>query len=382
MPLNSNYGAASSLRLHQQILREEDSIELTVIDMVRPRDAVLKLHYLKVLCNLGNSYSLPFRLNYDAYSQNLVNYLKFVASYILFWLNSWALRRRVTQIAPDIIHFNSLVLIDLLPWLKHIPQLKDTRFIAHVRELLAVDLDKRQIEMITQLDGLICIDHSTKARLLTVVKDQLDPQKITVIPNPFFSPSHYAGKAIPNLNIHNFIFAIVGKIAEDKGVNFVCEAFLLAGIIDAQLVIVGSGSGIYFQEFLEIVKQYPQQLIYVGEMPNLAEIGFYTLVDCVVRGDVSFRTGRTVFEGLYAGTKAIVVGNPCDINYDPHLAKFSDRVLFYPTRDQQQLVEQMRRAANGKPLKSGAVNHNFAEYRQQILDFYRIHSRKRISKPV
>ncbi len=98
----------------------------------------------------------------------------------------------------------------------------------------------------------------------------------------------------------------------------------------------------------------------------MAEI--YAITDYVVRADVVFGPGRTVYEGLYSGCGVIMQGTSEDIRGIAEGDQFADRILFYNAREQNAFRECLQLAARNKPIKI-LPRENIEEYMRQYYQY-------------
>ncbi len=334
VPLTGTYGAATSLRGHINILNTVPGLEFAVVQQLGyhrgPR-------VISIPDTLTFSFLLPISGNYDGYSVGYIREVYYFIRKVISFCFLSRLKRKIIEIRPDIIHINSLVLADLVRWLRSDRKFDNVTIVASVREVLGRRISKRDIEGILLIDKYICIDRSTKARLCEVTGMSLHDSRIETQLNPFFSTNNVwsAGKRFRDK--YELIFAIVGSVTEDKGVLFVVESFVSANISNAVLLVVGNSTGLYSRKVKKLCSEV-HNVINLGELADLNNLGFYNCIDVIIRGDASFRTGRTVYEAIFAGACAIL---PCDGDEylgDQEICKVLDRIKFYTPSNQEQLV--------------------------------------------
>jgi hypothetical protein len=118
------------------------------------------------------------------------------------------------------------------------------------------------------------------------------------------------------------------------------------------------------------------RVFYLGEVPNLVSTGFFKSIDYLVRADSTFRTGRTVYEALFAGKAVILPGNQSDLEDDKNLAEFCGRVFFYDPLSADGLIESFKQLASYTYLindnNSCCAGNNFNAYRNAMLAVYEI----------
>ena len=142
------------------------------------------------------------------------------------------------------------------------------------------------------------------------------------------------------------------------------------------MVVVGNGEDV--NDVISICNKSMGRVFYLGEVPNLVDTGFFKSIDYLVRGDITFRTGRTVFEALYAGKVVIMPGVQSDLDNDKNLAEFRERVFFYDPFSADGLFESFKHIANcnfsGNDTVYFRAGNNFIVYRNAILAAYGINN--------
>lgn len=338
VPLTGTYGAATSLRNHLKLLWSDPELEFTVIEQ-------LGYHHgpkVQAFCNISRiSWLLPVTGNYDGYVGGyLRNIYYFIRKRIAFWIFN-SLCKRMIALRPDVIHLNSLVLADMGCWLRSNKQFDQVRLIASVREVLSSNLSQSEVDSIRLIDSFICIDNATKDSLIKHA--QVNSVDVVVQQNPFVITDESWSRGCEFKNRFKCIFAIAGAITEDKGVLNVVRSFLAVDLKDSVLLIAGGAQGRYSNEVKELCKT-STNIFYLGEIPDLCASGFFNAIDVIIRGDHSFRTGRTVYEAIYSGAIAIL---PCvgdEYLSDNELSAVLDNVLFYLPNDLKSLEGAMRSA--------------------------------------
>lgn len=338
VPLTGTYGAATSLRNHLKLLSNYPELEFTVIEQ-------LGYHHgpkVQALCNmLRISWLLPITGNYDGYIGGYLRHIYYYFRKRIAYLFFDSLCRRIIALNPDVIHLNSLVLADLGLWLRSNKQFDNVRLMASVREVLSASLTHNEVNSIRSIDRFVCIDNATKDSLLK--NAQVNSVNVLVQQNPFVISNNNWSRAREFKSRFKCIYAIAGAITEDKGVLDVVRSFLAADLNGSVLLIVGGGQGNYSNEVKKLCKN-SSNIFYLGEIPDLCVSGFFNSIDVVIRGDHSFRTGRSVYEAIYSGAIAIL---PCvgdEYLSDNELSAVSDNVLFYIPKDLKSLEDSMRSA--------------------------------------
>ena len=300
---DNSYGAATSLRKHLEIVSTLD-IENTVVANRYLRTFLLEKFGIKKLANTCLHLPMPLMKVHDYYEGtkssvsisaivSMIFKLPFYAYsvvYLLFFIHIKGVR---------IVHLNSPVLIGLGALLKTFSLSRNIKLMVHMRDFLRIDLNAFDRWSLGKVDFFVCIDIALQANFESIFPVNQN-QNYLVILNPFESVS---GDAVTSKVRYDFVdehiyVAIVGNIISDKGVNFVLDSFSDDLPANLRLLIVGSGEGPYYDQFLEKV-ELNTKVFYLGEIEDLARSNFYQKIDCIIRGDESFRTGRTVFEALY-----------------------------------------------------------------------------------
>lgn len=387
VPWNTIYGAGTSLRLHWDILQS---------DIIAGRLSVSIFTRVGLLGLLSSSrgqfedvsYFENFRRIVFALDQNY-DYESFRTDILKSFRRTVSRNaNRIVEILSllylavfckihgfDIIHFNSHVLVSVASKLARLLGAAKPRMIMHVRDFLASGLSPREKGYFNDIDTFICIDYSTQAKLIEELGGAF-LRKSVVIQNPFSTAVNEVSFDMGRYHVPSGkkVFAIVGAVIADKGVIKACRSFDKADISDAVLVVVGNGEDV--DDVVSICDKSKDRVFYLGEVPNLVDTGFFKSIDYLVRGDSTFRTGRTVFEALYAGKAVILPGNQSDLDNDKNLAEFRDRVFFYDPLSVDGLLESFKRISSCIPLSKDTVSccagNNFNTYRDAVLTAYGI----------
>ena len=73
-----------------------------------------------------------------------------------------------------------------------------------------------------------------------------------------------------------------------------------------------------------------------GEEKDINRI--YALSDYIIRGEIDFRIGRTIFEALYADCDVILPSSDKEIEREKDLRVLRDKVHIYTPRDRKSLT--------------------------------------------
>jgi hypothetical protein len=385
VPIDSVYGTATSLRSHFEALEQTGQYEFQLIcqkpiihgDRIKISNNDIK----KTWPSIKNikSVILPYRFNYDGVSQRVDHTFRTRLHRIIGLMRWNMLTNTINQFNPQIIHLSSLVLAPLASWFKHNMDMPTIPIVGHVRELLRKPLSVNELHEIQSLDMFICIDSAAKSRLLDVMTGAIGDDRVAVVQNPFRSslaspdPNLFGGIDLNSTTV----FAIVGEVSRDKGVKKVCEDFLEANLSGSVLLVVGEGRDTkYVEEVERICNNNRGKLLWIGQHPNLIDRGFFNGVDVIVRGDATFRTGRTVYEALFSGANVLLPGDKTDLDNDPSLAVFRNQVFLYKPMDSPSLIYAYESFATQFPkmfsdrVKPPKPKNNFDSYSRQIRECY------------
>jgi hypothetical protein len=331
VPLSGTYGAATSLRNHIELLKGDPELKFTVIEQLGyhrgPR--------VKVSFKISRySWLLPVVGNYDGYIAGYPRKIYYTARRIFSYFFIGRLFDIIDKLRPDVIHINSLVLLELVRLLRLDRRFDTIRIIASVREVLSSNLLINDINSIKVIDNFICIDKATMVSLLQY--SVVDPRNVVVQQNPFIISNSHWSRDLEFKSQFRFIFSISGIITNDKGVLEVVCSFIKLNLTDSVLLVVGGAVNKYSKDVIDVCKA-SKNVYYLGEIPDLCGSGFFNTIDVVIRGDSSFRTGRTVYEAIYSGAIAILPCVGAEYLGDEQLLSVLNNVIFYRSRDLRSL---------------------------------------------
>jgi hypothetical protein len=384
VPIDSTYGAATSLRGHLQALASQDVYRLGLfLPKSIPRGKDTQMSDAEIIKTFPSvldvrHFYMMYRLNYHWSNHGvIVLFYNRVRNYVSL-LTRAKMIQTIKEFRPDLIHLNSLVLSPIALWVKRDKELGSVPVLSHVRELLRPTLSVQAKREIAAVDTFTCIDLAARNQLLSVMDRMIRGKEVSIVQNPFRSNDRN-----PDLDIFKDIdsqslkvFAIAGQVSAEKGVKFVCEAFVKANLDKSVLLVLGRARGTYARTLRALCDDYPSKLRWLGEQPNLLGRGFFNGIDAIVRGDATYCTGRTVYEALFSGAGALLPGTQADLNSDPNLLPFQNEIIMYEPNNLQALTRafqtyaakhfnrQSTVAKNRKPLS------NFQIYSQLILDCY------------
>lgn len=271
------------------------------------------------------------------------------ALFPLMWrIERGRFHRFVARQGYDLVHLNSIVLHPMVR--------AGGPFVLHVREILD-GAQPQALASAARARGVVFIDEATRApfagtplRASVVLNNPVDMRAVG-------QPPPDAAARLGGDPAALTIFAMVGTLIPEKGVDVVLESFVALDAPDARLLIVGRGAPDYAAR-LRAIAGGDRRVVFWGEEPNVA--GIYTLADWVVRGESYHCVGRTVYEALYAGCGAIVPGDPQRHDFF-EFDRFSRRIRFYRPADRAELTRVFA-AARGHKLTAKHGESNAPAY--------------------
>lgn len=342
-------GATRSL---MELLRNVDGV---VCDLLVPRwsrrsDEEIRAMFGSSIRRVERTW-LPFDLCYRGRPPTYRAIHRYMAA-LLWRLGRRRLEDRIASQGYDAIHLNSVVLHPMVR--ARLP------FIVHVREI--VDVHHRRVaRSLAAARGLIFIDSATRAPFTSL------ETPFVVLNNPFAmraSPVPVDAAARLKANLADVtVFAIIGMLIPVKGVDRVIRAFRGVGRPDARLLVVGRGRS---RSRLERLARGDDRIVFWGEDPEIERI--YAMTDYVIRGETTFAVGRTIYEGLYAGSEVILPARPDDEVFDRE--RFVDRIHVYTPGDEAALRAVMERLAGRKIIRQPPLS-NVEGYVERFLSFVR-----------
>jgi glycosyltransferase involved in cell wall biosynthesis len=274
------------------------------------------------------------------------------AGALLWRLGGRRLDKRVAREGYDAIHLNSVILHPMVR--------TGLPFIVHVREIVELH-HERVARSLAAARGAIFIDLATKAPFASLGTPNM------VMNNPIaMGDSPVPADAAARLRANPAdvtVFAIIGMLIPEKGVDRVIRAFRGVRRPNARLLVVGRGRD---RSRLERLARGDDRIVFWGEDPQIERV--YALTDYVIRGEATFAVGRTIYEGLYAGTEVIIPASPDDAVFDRE--RFAGRIHSYTPGDEADLRAVMERLADRKVIRQ-PVRSNVADYAEKFLAFVR-----------
>jgi glycosyltransferase involved in cell wall biosynthesis len=346
--LESLYGAATSLRLLLRQYGGEVEFDLLLSrSLRRPRDlaAVARMYGARNAFEL----SLPLDHHIVRVDRNFMDKAHIAAHWIMWQRDRFRFREILRKNRYDIIHLNTVGLYGMM--------VPGGPFVTHVREVPAIDsATSSAMQKLANGLGLIFIDAATQdafrhvhGRARSIVLN--NPVDMTDI-------ASFSGALVhPRLTPTTTVFSVLGMFMEEKGVDFIIQAFRKGAGADALLLIVGAGAGDYLERCRQSAGDDPR-IVFWGEEREVKRV--YAATDYVVRGEPYNCIGRTVYEGLYAGCRIILQRTGQGIPlFDAEL--FQDRVQYYPARDPQALADLFT-ACTGKKVQNRVGLENIVAY--------------------
>lgn len=346
----SPYGAATSIKNHIECIRESVDIEAVYNENFPSRR--------------DRYFAFKIFPNYAFFSGSAFKRLIYR---MRGWLISLFGVNAIDCSRYDLIHFNSLVLIRNTADILSASNGSKPYVVFHVREVLELNkLERVDHQNLAKVDLFICVDSVTENRLLSVN----EKYNTVVITNPVkvnTSVLHASYNYLPERLLEKKVFAIIGTITPDKGVDFVLRAFQSIST-NYCLLIIGDNQTPYARSLLEKYSN-SNNIIAVGEVSDVSESGIYKIIDVLIRAEEFFCVGRTTLEALYSGINIL---QPCDLEEQDNndLTELSDVGLlhYYVPRNFDSFfsaIDNIDFSCTG--LYSGS---NFGAYKENVIRAY------------
>lgn len=343
--LYSTYGAATSIRKHFEAL--EHCSDLIFIHFYRNNfiDLLKGTKKAPIKGNLDKIEKMWLPISEECFEHTKINMFKHILFItlpnIFFRFNQKWILDKIEKTRPDIIHLNSITLLPLIYYLEKRGILKKSKIIMHVRELVDLTAVNKFSSSLNSISCFICIDYAVKNRLLQLSQIKSGDKECVIQENPF-SPSMVLRKELTSLFLpERLTFCVAGVIGPDKGIDFICEAFIKANLNNARLLIIGK-SNQYAHKLKIKYNKLSNSILWIGEIPDLSESGVFAKIDCLIRGEKFFCTGRTVFEALYSNNLVLLPGSESEFAKDKQLINFSNYVILYEARKVDSLVSSLK----------------------------------------
>lgn len=296
-------------------------------------------------------FHLPFKYCYMGAPDGMNFMVRNLLGNLQYILNRGKIYSFIKERGFNAIHLNAPVLYPLIR--------KDIPFIVHMRDVMLMNQSKA-VEKVLQAKGMIFIDPGTMEPF-----KEMNLNNGIILNNPFdmtmlekgYDENIILGRY--GLSRANIIFSCIGRIKESKGVKFVIESFLKNKNDRSVLLIFGEGDygSDYESECREIASKDPR-IRFLGEERDIAKV--YRISDYIIRGDPWHLIGRTVFEGLYSGCDVIFPGDSSDIEKNPDLREFCDKVHLYSPRNEEDLASKI--SSLTEKVKERVFRSNVEEY--------------------
>ncbi|MBI3749172.1 MAG: glycosyltransferase [Chloroflexi bacterium] len=257
---------------------------------------------------------------------------------------------RIAREGYDAIHLNSVTLHGMIR--------VDLPFIVHVREIVDIHHD-RVARSLSNAHGVIFIDGATRGPFGPLTTPSIvlnNPFAMRAAPVPVDAAARI--RADP---ADVTVFAIIGLLIPEKGVDRVIRAFRRVRHPDARLLVVGRGRD---RGRLERLAGGDERIVFWGEDPEIERV--YAMTDYVIRGEAEFAVGRTIYEGLYAGSEVVVPARPEDEVFDRE--RFAGRIHPYTPGDEDALAAVLDHLAVRKIIRQPPMS-NVDDYVERFLAF-------------
>lgn len=281
--------------------------------------------------------------------------LFFAYSNFMYYLCQGRYKKKMDEYEK--IYLNSLILWPVIN--------RKNKFYIHARDIFEGSQKQFNdtVRALKLAKGVIFIDASTYQPFEKCKLDYI------ILNNPFdMRKVRYVNKEETlkkfGLKKNKCIYAVLGMIIGPKGIQFIIQSFLNAGI-DAYLLIVGKVKGKYAHACVKQSESCPD-IIFTGEIAQNWFI--YAISDYIIRGEDKFCVGRTVYEGLYSGCNVIIPGSGKDIRFLDDGEKFKNQILFYEPRNTQNLCNVFRSSVRRK-VSERRYDSNLDQYVVNILNY-------------
>ena len=245
----------------------------------------------------------------SALSHNKLNYMLIP---FLIMAELWNLMKFSIRLKPDLIHAHWLIPQGFISYLNY--KLLKIPYIITVHGSDAVKLER--LSFLKKLS-------LSKAKKITAVSDELkriilnkidSRLNIEVIPmgvdTRIFKPRAKKRSILEKYNINYPFLLFVGRIAPEKGIEYLIEAMptILKQYSETKLLIIGSGNHRKQLEDLSNKKRLQESVIFVDPISNKELPAYYATADVFVSPSLSEGSPVTYIEALACGT-SIVVGD-------------------------------------------------------------------------
>ena len=245
----------------------------------------------------------------SALSHNKLNYMLIP---FLIMAELWNLMKFSIRLKPDLIHAHWLIPQGFISYLNY--KLLKIPYIITVHGSDAVKLER--LSFLKKLS-------LSKAKKITAVSDELkriilnkidSRLNIEVIPmgvdTRIFKPRAKKRSILEKYNINYPFLLFVGRIAPEKGIEYLIEAMpkIIEQYPKSKLLIIGDGNQRKQLEDLPKKKRLQEHVIFVDPISNKELPAYYATADVFVCPSLSEGSPVTYIEALACGTP-IVVGD-------------------------------------------------------------------------
>ena len=365
---NMIYGAAKSLSTVTRSWKNEFDI---IFPKDFPRDFLRKNDKASIIAEAKKVYGSKLKAVYFCWlpfafplKVDYKNTLKWKVKYMVNYILGLLFRSRVYSMIKagnyDFVHLNSVI---LYPFIN-----KKISMFIHIREVVDARglWTDRICNKLAAAKGVFFIDLAVEAPF----RGRLKKKNSIVLNNPFDMRRVDEISVIKEKDNYGIfpdetVYAIIGEVSKIKGILFVINSFKKSRS-KSKLLIVGTGN----EDFLKNCKQEVEddaRIIFVGELKDVIPI--YAISDYVVRGDYCFCIGRTIYEGLYAGTGVLIPGCEADKEKVFDYEKYEKLIHFYEPRNSEALSQLFMSLGSVKRESTNALRSNVDEYLNTFLEF-------------
>lgn len=343
-------GGSQSIRGLIRNLNED--VDLLIPVDGRVNNGALRKFYGKNVRKIYR-FHLPFRRSTLGLKLKRDDVQRWVTTETEYWRDKKRIYELIRANRYRVIHLNSYVLYPLLT--------SQFPMFIHIREIFdGGALTKKIVQRkLKQAKGIIYIDYTVKEFMGVHNKREI------VLNNPF---DQSAVLGVDQENVRNryhlqknkTLFAFISVSApKEKGMDYVIDEFIHSGCTQSELLIVGQKATKEYQNMSNVH--------FLGKIEKMEEI--YAVSDFVIRGDMMFAIGRTIYEALYSGCHAIIPGVKCRdkkkvFEYD----RFARQITFYEPRAKSALSKVMKQMDGKKKEKCLGLS-NEKEYIERFYQF-------------
>lgn len=343
--LEDLYGAATSLRL---LLENYAGIEGDLLlprSLRHPRDLVATAARFASI-RRAHEISMPVDLGLLGIRRGLADMAHGAAHWLAWQRDKAAYRQILRDGNYDIVHFNSPVLHQMV--LPGLPA------VTHMRDII-INPRSPVIDKLANGAGIVFIDAATRQPF---ARREGSMRAIT-LNNPIDMRGVARAKPLelPQLTPATTVFSMIGRVSQLKGVALVVDAFRQGAEARDVLLVVGAGSKSYTAHCRALAANDPR-ILFWGEERNMERV--YASTDYVVRGDLAPCVGRTIYEGLYSGSRIIMPGPP-EANMIFEAERFGDAIRFYLPGSKDALAKSFA-ASSGKKGVARNYRSNVSDY--------------------